>query len=91
MLKKKAAKIQRPANNRFIVSPVRVAAINSWGPSAKTSQKRSHVDLKENGGNSIHRISEKQRVGLEFQRGNVAAVMATTPAQTGFDEIFIPG
>ena len=75
--------------NKFIVQPVGFETMGSWDAGAKAFLKDIGTRVRRATGN--HRAMEflRQRVGIEIQRGNAAAVMGTVDNPKEWDILFL--
>ena len=63
--------------NRFIVQPIGLETMGTWGAGAKAFLTEVSSRVKQVTGNARAMEFLRQRVGTEIQRGNATAVMGT--------------
>ena len=67
----------RALENQFIAQPIGLETMGSWGADAKAFLTEVGSRVKQATGNARAMEFLRQRVSIEIQRGNAAAVMGT--------------
>ena len=75
--------------DRFIVQPIGFETMGSWGESAKAFLTEVSSRVKQVTGNARAMEFLRQRVGIEIQRGNAAAVMGTVDSTKEWSNLFL--
>ena len=75
--------------NRFVVQPIGFETMESWGAGAKAFLAEVGIRLKQATGNVRSMEFLRQRVSIEIQRGNAAAVMGTVESSKEWDGLFL--
>ena len=75
--------------NRFIVQPVGFKTIGSWGARARSFLTDIESRVRQVTGNPRAMEFLRQRVSIEIQRGNAAAVMGTVENSKDWNNLFL--
>ena len=75
--------------NRFIVQSIDFETMGSWGADAKACHTEVGTRVKQATGNVRSMEFLRQRVSMEIQRGNAAAVMGTVESSKEWDGLFL--
>ena len=75
--------------NRFVVQPIGFETMGSWGAGAKAFLVEVGTRVKEATENVRSMEFLRQRVCIEIQRGNAAAVMGTVESPKEWDGLFL--
>ena len=76
-------------DSRFIVQPVGFETLGTWGAGAKTFLAEVGSRVKQATGNVRSMEFLRQRVSIEIQRGNAAAVMGTVDNPKDWNSLFL--
>ena len=73
----------------FIVQPIGFETMGSWGADTKAFLAEISSRVKQVTGNARAAEISRQRVGIEIQRGNAAAVMGTVDSTKEWSKLFL--
>ena len=85
---RKQRKYEAP-QNRFIVQPVGFETMGSWGARARAFLTDIGSRVMQVTGNPRAMEFLRQRVSIEIQRGNAAAVMGTVENSKNWNNLFL--
>ena len=75
--------------SRFVVQPIGFETMGSWGAGARSFLTEIGSRIKQVTGNVRSMELLRQRVSIEIQRGNAAAVMGTVESPRDWDDLFL--
>ena len=74
--------------DRFIVQPIGLETLSSWGPAARTFLSNIGRRIEQAMGRERSSEFLRQRISMEIQRGNAASVMGTAETSKDWDKYF---
>ena len=75
--------------DRFVVQPIGFETMGSWGAGAKTFLTEVATRVRQATGNVRSMEFLRQRVSIEIQRSNAAAVMGTVDSTKKWEDLFL--